>query len=255
MVEQQEKKGLGAVAWIAIGCGVITLLVVIIFVAGGLFVAHKVKEAGIDPGLWEKNPTLAASKMISTLNPDLEVVNVDEDEGLITIRNKKTGEVVTINAEDVKNGRITVKKEGEEKVTIQTSGKGEEGGVTITTDKGTTVVAGSGGAASAPDWLPTYPGASVQSTYATTGDEERSGMLAQTTPDDVDTVVSTMTKKLEAAGFTVTTNSMQENGKTTGALISAEDTAHGREVQVMVGHDDDEKTTSLAITYSEKTGD
>ena len=57
----------------AIGCGVVVVIVVVVLIAGGLFVAHKVKQAGFDPELWQKNPAVAASKMITALNPDLEV--------------------------------------------------------------------------------------------------------------------------------------------------------------------------------------
>ncbi len=249
---QQQKKGLGPIAWIAIGCGVVTLIVVLVLVAGGLFVAHKVKEAGIDPDLWEKNPTLAASKVISTFNPDLEVVEVDEDAGTITIRDKKTGKVVTIDAEEAKKGHISIETEDQGTITVDTSGKDENGTVTITTDKGTAVIGGGENAPAVPEWLPTYPGAEVQSNYGMTSDTERSGMASQTTSDGVDAVVKTLSKQLEDAGFTVTTNSMQENGRTTGALVSAEDEAHGREVQIMIGSDDG--STSIAITYTEKLG-
>ena len=255
MTEQGNngKKGLGPIAWIAIGCGVVTLIVVAVLVIGGLFVAHKVKQAGFDPELWEKNPTLAASKVLSAFNPDLEVVEVDEDAGTITIRDKKTGKIVTITRDDLENGRISIAVDGEEAVTVTTSGDGDEGGtVTIHTDEGTAVIGGGENGPAAPDWLPVYPGAAVENTYGVTSETERSGMVSQSTGDDVDTVVKAMAEALQSAGFTVNTQTMQENGTTTGALITGTDDRNQRNVQVMIGAEDG--STTIAITYDEKLG-
>lgn len=158
-----QKKGLSPLAWVAIGCGALILIVVLVLVAGGLFVAHKVKQAGIDPALWKSNPTLAASKMITVVNPDLEVVKVDKDNGIITVKDKKSGKVVTLNLKDVEKGRINIEA-GEEgktsKITIN-SGQGEgAGSIKVTDESGKAVVdISSSTKAKTPDWVPVYPGA------------------------------------------------------------------------------------------------
>ena len=61
----------------------------------------------------------------STANPDLEVVSSDDESGTVTIRNKKTGEEITMNAADIKNGRLRFKNEKGEEVTFE--GSGEKG--------------------------------------------------------------------------------------------------------------------------------
>ena len=48
----------------------------------------------------QKNPTYAALSLAAAVNPDVQVVSENERTGKITLRNKKTGEVVTINTND-----------------------------------------------------------------------------------------------------------------------------------------------------------
>lgn len=247
----EEKKGLGTIAWVAIGCGVVIVVVAVVLIAGGLFVVHKAKQAGFDPTLWRTNPAVAASKMVTTLNPDLEVVKVDEDKGLITVRNTKTGEVVTLNFEDVKNGKFSVRKKGEGAVTVETSKESGKSTVKITSDKGTVTINSSAGAKGLPDWVPVYPGATVQSTYTAASGTEISGAVSETTGDSIDQVMKRLTSQLKGQGYSVSTNTYQENGATAGGMISAEDAGHGRTLQIMLGTEDGGGTTAV-VSYSEK---
>jgi hypothetical protein len=48
----------------------------------------------------QKNPAYAALSLAAAVNPDVQVVSEDESTGRITLRNKKTGEKVTINTND-----------------------------------------------------------------------------------------------------------------------------------------------------------
>src|SRR5262245_60717402 len=99
-----QKKKISALGWIAIGCGAIAILCFLalggIAFIGGRFLKNKAAE-------FEKNPTLAAAKLVVQANPDLEVVKSDDDAGTLTIKNTKTGEVVTMNAKDIEDGKIT----------------------------------------------------------------------------------------------------------------------------------------------------
>lgn len=49
---------------------------------------------------------LATAKLIIQANPDLDLVSSDEAAGTMTVRNKRTNEVITVSIEDVKNGKI-----------------------------------------------------------------------------------------------------------------------------------------------------
>ena len=105
----QVKKGLPALAWIGIGCGVIILIGAIALVAGGVFVAKKVKDVAGD---FEKNPALASARMIVKLNPEWEEVSTDDKAGTITVREKKTGKEMTFGLDDLAKGRVTLSSEG-----------------------------------------------------------------------------------------------------------------------------------------------
>jgi hypothetical protein len=48
----------------------------------------------------QKNPTYAALSLAAAVNPNVQVVSEDERTGKITLRNKRTGEKVTINTND-----------------------------------------------------------------------------------------------------------------------------------------------------------
>ncbi len=247
-----QKKGLPVLAWVGIGCGVILLIIVIVLVAGGMFVAHKMKEVGIDPELWEEQPALAASKVIATFNPDLEVVEVDEDGGTITVRNTKNGEVITVNLDDVRSGNISFRDEStgkEVKIRAETSGEGEEGTFTVTDGSGTEVMTvGEGASTDVPSWVPIYPGTTPTGRFSMSTDEGTTLALGLETGDPVDQVLEFYKKKLEAEGFktSVTTFSSDE-GK--GGFITATDDSKGRTLQVSINREDG--TTSVGLNCTE----
>ena len=98
-----EKKGLSPWAWVAIGCGGLLLVAMIVMMVGGMFVAKKVGDFAED---FEENPA-AAAEMLIKMNPDLELVDSDRDAGTMTIRNKEDGEVITVNYEDIEKGKLS----------------------------------------------------------------------------------------------------------------------------------------------------
>ncbi len=248
---QQQKKGLPVLAWVGIGCGVILLLVVVVLVAGGMFMAHKIKQAGLDPELWEKQPALAASKLVTAFNPDLEVVEVDEDGGTITIRNKETGEVVTLDLDDVKRGEISFKDEttGKE-VRIQTSGGDEEGTVTVTDESGTEVMTlGEGASVDLPPWVPVYPGTTATGRFASSSGGTTTVSVGLETTDPVEKVVEFYKARLREEGFeTSVTTFAGDDGK--GGIVTGRDESADRSIQVMIGAEDG--TTSISLTATGK---
>src|SRR5262245_33463832 len=84
------KKG-GVLKWVLIGCA--GFLVIGIIAVGSLFYYgyNKAKQAGIDPGLMQRNPALALAKIAIKNNPDVEYVSDNETNNTITVRDKKTG--------------------------------------------------------------------------------------------------------------------------------------------------------------------
>lgn len=106
------KKKIHPVVWILIGLAACFLLVIMAVVAGGVYIASRVAD----------NPAEAAAALIAAGNPDVEVVSSNRDKGLVTFREKSTGKTVTVNLEQLKQGRIVFTDEDKEKEVILDAG-------------------------------------------------------------------------------------------------------------------------------------
>ena len=124
------KKKVSPLVWVALGCVGLIVVAGIITFATGAFFFKKVADK------FEKNPAMAAAEMLVKMNPDVELVESDADAGTLTIRDKKTGEVVTVDMKDIEKGNIKFKK-GNEESTITLGSSGEEGALTVTGKDGT----------------------------------------------------------------------------------------------------------------------
>jgi hypothetical protein len=213
-------------------------IVVILLVLGGLFVlgvvgvvgagvffVHKAKQAGLDPDLMKKNPGLAAAKMIAAVNPDVEVVRVDEGSGKITLREKSSGKTITMDFDELKKGHITFSDES-----------GKSGSLEI-------------GSGKLPDWVPSYPGATGQGTLAAKGSEGEGGTYSFTTKDAASKVLEFYKDALKGAGMKIVTTT-ESDGPNGGGMIMSEDEGKTRSIMVTVGSGSD--GTSVGLTYSKK---
>jgi Predicted membrane protein len=119
-------KKISPIVWILVGIFGLFVVLGIALTAGAAFVAHKVKQ----------NPALAIAKLATVGNPDLEAVAADEGANTVTFKDKRTGETVTMNFDDVKKGKIVFKSNGKE-ATIQAHGEGQNGTLEINSPDGT----------------------------------------------------------------------------------------------------------------------
>jgi hypothetical protein len=204
-------KKVSPVVWILGGCAILVFLAVAAVTVGGLFIAHKARQAGFSPELMQKHPEVAVVKMMVAANPDAELVSVDEDKGIVTVRNKKSGETVTMNFEDIKNGKMSFESGGK-KVEMEGHGEGDTGSFTVKSDQGTAKFGA--GAVKMPAWLPAYGGASVQGFSSQTAGGS-SGTFSFKATDGFDKVAEFYKDALKKAGFTVEV--MQHPG---GALLT-----------------------------------
>ncbi|MCC6586323.1 MAG: hypothetical protein IT168_06350 [Bryobacterales bacterium] len=136
--------------YVLFGCLGVIVLGALGIIGTGYFVVKKVKQAGFDPELMQRNPAVAITKILAAANPEIEVMNVDESRGIITVRDKTNGKVLTLNFEDVKNGRIVFEEPGKGKVEI----KGEGSQMQISTPEGTAEIGT--GKMTLPAWIPKY---------------------------------------------------------------------------------------------------
>lgn len=244
-----EQKKTSVWTWVLVGCGTFLILGVIAVVAGGYFVWNKAKEAGLDPELMQKQPALATAKMMVAMNPDIELVSVDEAKQLITIKDKKTGETMTINLDQARSGRVTFKKDGEDEVSIEGKGDEASGSLEVKSKEGTSKFGSGAAAEGLPDWFPAYPGAQVQGNYSSKGKDGYVGGYQFTTQDSVDRVVKFYEQGLKEAGLKVITNLINTDGKVTGGMASGEEEGKKRTAFVTVGVADDGNTmVSVVVT-------
>jgi VCBS repeat-containing protein len=237
-----KKKGLSPLAWVGIGCGVIVVLgLIVMVVAGALgmrWLGGKAKE-------FEANPGLAAAKLVISVNPELELVDTDEDAGTLTVRNTKTGEIMKATFDE--NGKVTFESNGETTSFGMEKGDDGEGAFTVRgADGKTRLRVGAGGEEDLPGWLPRYEGVTPQGTYFSASGGTVNGGYSFETADSVDDVIGYFRDELEDAGMTETGNSNTTSGSSRFSNVSYE--GDGRTVTLVVTSDGDE--TNVIVSYS-----
>jgi hypothetical protein len=197
-------------------------------VGTGVFFLHKARQAGFDPQLMKQNPGLAISKMIAGANPDVDVLSTDEGAGRITVRDKKTGKVVTMTFDDAKNGKFSFSAQGDD-------------GKTASLEFGA-------GADKLPSWIPAYPGAKAVGTFAVngTGSQGNGGTFGFSTSDAPEKVMSFYQDKCKELGIQIKMTT--HTGK--GGMIVASDEGDTRSLQVIVGSESGE--TKVQVMYGLK---
>jgi len=241
-----ERKGLHPLAWVGIGCGVILVIVVIAMLIGGFFLARTVKNVAED---FEDNPGLATARLVVKASPELEEVETDEDAGTMTIRNKKTGELITVNFDDIKKGRFSWTADGEE-ISVDVS-EAESGTIKIESSDGDGFQLTTGDAVNEeiPDWVPVYPGTEPKNRGSMKTSETVSGNYTTTTDDGVDEVLEYFRESLKSAGYEVNVNTFSSDD-TGGGMINGSLESEGRTVVVIVGTDDG--ATGITVTHTQK---
>lgn len=243
-----QKKGLGPLAWIAIGCGGLIVIGLVIAVVAGVFVAKKGKDFLTE---MEKNPGLTTARTIVRLNPELEEVGVDEDNETITVRNTKTGEEYTFDWSDVKDGKLRFKS-GEKEVTFDAQQDGEGGTLKVSGgDEGGGFELSTGNAVTEPipDWVPVPDGAEPTNRHSMTLDKGLNGGFQLDSKLPVADVLDFYRERLEAAGYTASVNTFDGEGGT-GGMVNGNDANGGRSVVVMARSEDG--TTTVTVSYHQE---
>ncbi|HTP32548.1 MAG TPA: hypothetical protein VMJ75_10270 [Candidatus Acidoferrales bacterium] len=208
------------IVWILVALGAVFALIVVCIVGFGLYVAHLAR-----------NPGIALGKLITAANPDAEVIHTDNRANTITIRDKKTGEEVTLSFDDVKNGRFKMSAIGKH---------GEVANVEI-----------GGGAGKTPSWVPEYPGARAQGNFTARGDDGTGrgtgGIVTFESSDEPSKVMDFYEDKVKSMGMKITSTFAGSDG---GVLIAA-DPDDKRTLQVTVGKGSSGGST-IGVTFGEK---
>jgi hypothetical protein len=243
-VTPAQKKGLSPLAWIGIGCLVLLLLAALMTATCSYFVGKKIKDVAGDI---EENPIRATAEMMVRLNPELDLVEVDDEEGTMTIRNKRTDEVVTVDFGDIAEGRWGWSTD-EGEVTFDV-GETEDGGfVTVTTDEGETTFGSGSSGQEPPKWLPRYPGAASENlTFTSESGGQIAGMWTMETADEIDRVSDFYKSRLEDDGFAVEVQTIS-GPQGSLAIITAKDDSKNRTVTLTLSTDGEKTTAALQYT-------
>ncbi|MDX1632883.1 MAG: hypothetical protein R3234_13515, partial [Thermoanaerobaculia bacterium] len=132
-----------------------------------------------------------------------------------TIRNTETGQVVEVDFEELKEGKIrwTVDgKEGsyevdEETGTVRIETEGEEGAQTAEFGRG-----------EAPEWLPVFPGAEYAGGFKSTSEGRASGTVSYQSDADLDEIVGFYRDWMEEEGFEISETTYSSGGETVQGL-------------------------------------
>ncbi len=201
----------GFIVLCMVGCGIL-----------GYFAMHKLKEAGFDADLMQKNPNLAMIKMVTAFTPNVEVLNTNDRAGTVTVRDKTTGKTMTYKFDPDKKSMVITGENGEE------------------------VKIGANATNRMPDWVPVYPGSTPEGSYSVQSTDGSSGSFSFKTTDAASKVTSYYQDQLRSAGFNVTLVSSGDQG----GMLSAEDSGKKRTIIITAGASDG--TTTASVTVSEK---
>jgi len=233
----QPRKGLGPLAWILIILGSLFLLFVIGISAVVLFVGHKIHQAA-------KNPAIAIAKLAVAANPDAEIVSEDDDRGTLTIRDHKTGKTVTVNAGDIKDGKLTITGDKNETMTFGASGNGSTPSLEMKSNDGTVNIGA--GPVKLPSWLPAYPGVTIEGNASSQNAQGSGAIFGFKTSDSTDKIVSFYKDAFTAAGLKESAN-LNTSAMT---MVAGADTANKRECSVMISSENGQN--AVRVTFADK---
>jgi hypothetical protein len=211
--------------WILVGILGVAVVAGIAVFAGGLWVANKVKQAGVDPELFRDNPGLAISKLVAAADPDAEVMSTDPAAGTVTLRDRRNGKEVTLTIDQVKKGNFRLEADDDQ-------------------GRRSLVQIGGADADKVPAEVPVYPGAKVQSSFQVDGNGEKAQGAYEyefTTPDAPAKVLDYYHRTLEKAGMELALQTHTADG----GMLVAEDDANRRTLRVIVTRNANGATINL----------
>lgn len=172
------------------GCLVLLLLVLVTCSVGIRSCAHLISS----------NPTFLA-RMIAGINPNLDVLDVNETKGTIKVRDKSSNKTFYLNLNDAKRGKIEIVDEDGKGIRI--THDGTAGRVEVTGENGENAVITTGDTAPHGGWVPAYPGAKTLASVNADKNGTQSGVYTFETGDSAQQVLDFYKSKLKVNGFSV----------------------------------------------------
>ena len=212
----------------------------------------------------EKNPQLAAISFAATVHPDLQIVSKDEASGKITLRNKKTGKVMTLDTtqytadnveqvlEQVMRGQQpTVAPSAPSEESAPAASKAEE----APPEPAEPAVSPAKAANLAttvkqfPAYVAVYPGGTTTDASVGSFGGMTIGSYQFTTTDKPEAVVDFYEKKITASGFTVAfKNAASDSNGPSATLVASH--AEGQRNFTVNAETDSGGRTSVTIGFT-----
>ena len=232
-----ERRGLPWYAWLGIGCGVLVLLVVVSVFGLGLFVVNKGKELAED---FAERPVYTTAATIARLNPDIELVEADEERKRVTMREVSTGKEMTFDLEDIQSGNFSFESDGE-RVDVRSG----EGGVTVESGQGTARIGSAG--QTLPDWVPLPDGVEAQVGFSNRTEDQTMGIAQLQGSLSAEQILEFYRTELTAAGYKLTEQNYS-GGEGSLASVVGERSDPKRTISVAVTRDGRE--TGITLNYN-----
>lgn len=197
----------------------------------------------------EKNPAYATLTVLAAIAPDVEVLSKNPDTGLIKLRNKKTGEEVSLDTTQFNERNITEALErfaagkgvpvklSQPATTTPAAGPSEETepSAIITPQRAAALAAN---LQAFPSLLPPYPGATTREAKTATALGLHTFEYEAVTPDTPAQVLAFYEKKFSAAGLTVAGKSSDttDTGAALKLSVTSTDPVGALEVEAAAGN-------------------
>ncbi|MGD0048106.1 MAG: zinc ribbon domain-containing protein [Bryobacteraceae bacterium] len=217
------KRKTSPLVWVLVIILGLFLLGGVAVVGVGMFAVHKLHQAGFDSDLWRRNPGLAASKMITAFNPNVELVRVNDRDNTITMRDKRTGEEFTMSFDDVQHGRFHMNVRGNNGARLDIGGDSSK----------------------LPSWIPEYPGAKPEVAFTGSSDQGEGGTFTFKTPDSPQDVMKFYQDRINGMGLKTNLVANTSDG---GTIAASEE--NGRSLNVTAAASGGQ--TSVTVIYGRK---
>ena len=236
---QPPKKKSNVLLWVIVGVFAFFLLIGMVIVGGMYFVWNKAQDA--ISGM-EGNPALAVTKLITTMNPDLEVISVDETNNKIKIRQKSSNKTIELDLDRIKEGNLSAVFEGEEGPETFEFSADEAGSIQMKSGERTVKI----GQGEIPGWVPRPPGVTVKSLMSSTTNTEFMGAFSFPSKQPAKDILDFFEKQAAPAGLQPKARNMRPR------MASLVLEGAGKTLQIYFTTPADGAEGTATVTYAEK---
>jgi hypothetical protein len=265
----RRSRGLGLLGWLAMAFFVFFGLLGVAGWMGFVMVKGRVEEVLAST---RESPAMMAARMLSRIDPELQVLGDQGREGAAALRDLRSGRVSSFHLQDLVEGSLRIAT-AEGQVSIDLRGNEEGGTLVVETPEGRTTAELSTGeeggtlvirspegeiqlgagseARPLPGWLPTdgMP-TEVQHIYSAATGDNQAGAIAWQGERRPERILDEYAERFEDMGFEVVTQSWSERGDQLQGSLWAEDRDSGRSAFVVAAREDG--GTSVLLGYGQR---